>query len=79
MARDYYAEAHVLVATLQEAGLGSWAERINTAREAGSTGTEILMALRCTLVELQAAVGLDHPDVAASAARLVDGISDALR
>lgn len=52
MARDYYSDSRALGADLWESGHEAWADRIDAVIEGGSTGTEILMGLRWTLVEL---------------------------
>jgi hypothetical protein len=54
MARDLYADAHTLAAALSDAGLASWADRIEDIISGGATATEILMGLRWTLGELLA-------------------------
>lgn len=54
MARDLYADAHALAAALSDAGLASWADRIEDIISGGATATEILMGLRWTLGELLA-------------------------
>jgi hypothetical protein len=46
LAGDVYAAADDLVIRLRGDGADRWADAINEAIESGSTGTEILMALR---------------------------------
>jgi hypothetical protein len=53
MARDFYAEAQDLAADLAELGHRTEADQIRTAVAAGSTATEMLMALRWTLGRLR--------------------------
>ena len=47
--RDYYAEAESVCEELEGAGRSDVADDLRAAMEAGSTGTEILMALRWKL------------------------------
>lgn len=54
MARDLYGEARALGVALWDAGLSSWAERIDQIVLGGATASEILMGLRWTLSELLA-------------------------
>lgn len=51
-ARDYYAEARALAAALAQLDQDSDTDQIHNAIAGGSTGTEILMALRTTLSQL---------------------------
>ena len=61
MARDYYADGHEIAERLVERGHREWSERITEAIESGSTGNEILMALRWQLGNLMGAdLGLDE-------------------
>jgi hypothetical protein len=46
---DVYTIAREIAANLRSDGTGSWATRLDEAIDAGSTGTEIFMALRWTL------------------------------
>ena len=46
MARDYYAEAREIARSLEQDGLTAEARALVDAVDTGSTGTEILMALR---------------------------------
>jgi hypothetical protein len=52
MARDYYAEAKEVAAILEREGLPEEAESLVRAISDGSTGTEILMALRWHRVQM---------------------------
>jgi hypothetical protein len=49
MTRDYYAEARDIARSLEQNGLTAEARALVDAIDAGSTGTEILMALRWRL------------------------------
>jgi uncharacterized protein with GYD domain len=49
MTRDYYTEAYDIVRCLEQDDLNSEAAALVNAIESGSTGTEILMALRWEL------------------------------
>lgn len=49
MSRDYYAEAMGIAQRLDDEGLADKARALREAIETGSTGTEILMALRWNL------------------------------
>ena len=53
MTRDYYADARDIATLLQQAGLVSEAATLVDAIEGGSTGTEILMALRWHLDRIE--------------------------
>ena len=50
---DIYEAARHIVQELTEQGMSIWADRIEDAIASGSTGTEILMAVRWNLQELQ--------------------------
>ena len=50
---DFYEVAERIGRQLVADGLGEWKTRIDDAIAAGSTGTEILMALRWTFGQLQ--------------------------
>ena len=52
MPGDVYTAADDLVVRLRADGANRWADAINDAIESGSTGTEILMALRHQLDRL---------------------------
>lgn len=49
MARDYYDEALDIARSLEDEGLSAEAQTLREAIDRGSTGTEILMALRFRL------------------------------
>jgi hypothetical protein len=55
MATDYYAESRRLADDLRAEGLGDCADALLDAIESGSTGTEILMAIKWNLDRLIAA------------------------
>jgi hypothetical protein len=50
---DHYAATHELIRQLTEQGAVGWARKLEDALASGSTGTEILMALRWNLKELK--------------------------
>lgn len=52
MAQDYYQDANTLAETLRSEGLVEWSRALEDAMAAGSTATEILMALRWVTNEL---------------------------
>lgn len=52
MARDYVFEARSIAASLAKCGLTEWSDKINEAIAAGSTGSEIAMAIRFSLNEM---------------------------
>lgn len=78
-ARNIYDVARELGRRLSQEGVSAWEERINDAIDFGSTGTEILMALRWNLLQLRQAA----PPLSEATSRLldelVDEVSDALR
>jgi len=70
MAYDYYAIAAKIANKLSSLGKDRWENQIKGAIESGSTGTEILMALRCHFIEIRKKeVDLDH-----ETGRLIDEI-----
>ena len=71
MKRDYYQEARSIAADLSAQGLTNHAATIHDAVEAGSTGTEILMALRYALRQVQKEVAVLPPMTEDSMARLL--------
>jgi hypothetical protein len=55
MSRDYYAEVEEICEDLERSGRGDLADDLRGAVEAGSTATEILMAVRWSLEKMLAA------------------------
>ncbi len=78
MARDYYAEAEAVCQELESAGRADLAADLRAAVEAGSTATEILMALRWKLEESLAAES-DLGRAESSMRALKEGLDEALR
>jgi hypothetical protein len=52
MARDYYADAMSLAATLAERGYHKWSQQLTDTMAAGATATEIVMGLRWILARM---------------------------
>ena len=52
---DIYEETKRLAGHLEARGVATWPQRLRDAIEAGSTGTEIIMAIRWNLREMLAA------------------------
>lgn len=50
---DYYEKVHEISAVLAKENLPDWSEKIETAIISGSTGTEILMAVKWHLEQLK--------------------------
>jgi hypothetical protein len=75
--RDLYDAAAQLVDLLRADAAHTWADAIEDAIESGSTGTEILMALRSRLAGIKAAGEL-REETRAFAATLADDIDAAL-
>ena len=61
MSRDIFADVRGLVALLLREGLKAEAHALSDAVESGSTGTEILMALRWHLRQIVASAELRTP------------------
>ena len=77
MGADVYDAADDLVIRLRTVHADGWADDINEAIEAGSTGTEIFMALRRVLTDLLADEQLDS-ETKARAVTLRDDLARAL-
>ena len=78
MARDYYAEAKDLAAILDRDGLPEQAQALVRAIDDGSTGTEILMALRWHLERIDSSKFKLTTRTRARVRELGKAISDAL-
>jgi hypothetical protein len=74
---DYYAEARKISANLKSIGRETDGRKLLDAIDAGSTGTEILMALRYHLTNLLKDKNLPV-DIIASATILSESINSAL-
>lgn len=75
MTIDYYAEAREVARYLDEGGHATEARSVIESIETGATGTEILMALRWNLEQLERAnLSLSH-DIRSRIRNLVNNIS----
>jgi hypothetical protein len=53
MNRLYYRDARLIEEALDQAGRPDWALQIDDAIEGGTSGSQILMQLRTTLIQIQ--------------------------
>lgn len=74
---DYYAAAQELISRLENEGHAADAAKLRSAIEDGSTGTEILMALRFHLAEIIRQTPLKG-ESQIKASRLLAELNDAL-
>jgi hypothetical protein len=78
MTIDYYAEARELATRIQREGLAAEAQALIDAMDAGSTATEILMALRWHLTEIDQANNISNLDTRRRIRDLLQGVHAAL-
>lgn len=78
MTSDYYAEAREVARSLDQEGLKEEAQSLRDAIDSGSTGTEILMALRWHLQRIGNTNALMSPAIRAKIRGLAGSIDAAL-
>lgn len=78
MTRDYHAEGRDIAARLRQQGLTAEAQSLVDAIEGGSTGTEILMALRWHLDRIEKGGAVKDTDTQRLMTDLSGAISSAL-